>query len=105
MDYILIELDRERKLKLTYKALKHYKVKFGKSLGSSSSDSNDFDIEEMARILYVGLIHEDPALTFEQVEGMIDEKPLSYCISKMTELTQTITEKNEIAPKQIKTKK
>lgn len=91
-DYVLIQLDRERKLRIGYKAIKTYKSKFGKSL--TNIDTTNFDIEDVARIIYVGLIHEDNSLTFEQVEEMMDNISLKYAMEKMNEAITVAFGKN-----------
>ena len=82
-DFVVIKLDKNRKLRISYKAFKAYKAHFGKSITQINMDN--FDLEDVARIIFVGLIHEDPEITFEYVEELIDKASLQYCIEKMKE--------------------
>ena len=82
-DFIIINLDRDRILRLSYLAIKFYKKSFGKCL---SKVGENFDMEEVAKIMYVALRHEDKELTLEKVEELIDTKPFKYCMDKVTEL-------------------
>lgn len=69
-DFIL-DLDRPRKLKFGFKAIRLIREKFG---DREISDIMNMKVDEMSTIAWAGLIHEEPELTVERVEGLLDEK-------------------------------
>ena len=89
-DGVLIELDRDRELRLSYKAIKLLKSKF--EIDVMKINTATFDLETVAKIFFVSLLHEDPTLTYEQTEDLIDDKPLKYCLGKVTELMESTFE-------------
>lgn len=69
-DFIL-DLDRPRKLKFGFKAIRLIREKFG---DREISDLMNMKVDEMSTIAWAALIHEDPELTVEKTEGLLDEK-------------------------------
>jgi hypothetical protein len=67
----VLELDRPRKLKFGFKAIRLIREKFG---DREISDLMNMKVDEMSTIAWAGLIHEDPELTVEKVEGLLDER-------------------------------
>jgi len=67
-EYIL-ELDRPRKLKFGFKAIRLIREHFGEK---DVSDLLNMKVDEMPIIAWAGLIHEDPNLTIEKVEDLLD---------------------------------
>ena len=67
-EYIL-ELDRPRKLKFGFKAIRLIREHFGEK---DVSDLLNMKVDEMPIIAWAGLIHEDPDLTIEKVEDLLD---------------------------------
>ena len=72
-DTITIELDRTRTLKFRRKELKMLEKVLGKKI--SKFDPEELGIDELSKIIHLGLIHEDPELTLAKVEEMCDEYP------------------------------
>jgi len=66
-----IKLDRERKLKYGFKALRLLRQQFSASI---QEVLQNISIDEMPRFVWAGLIWEDPSLTIERVEELLDEK-------------------------------
>lgn len=91
-DKVYIELDKSRALRLTYNATKTFKAKFGKTF--SQVDAKNFDMEDVARILYVAMLEEDPGIPFEKVEELLNNVSLGYALAKMTEVIEAAFPKN-----------
>lgn len=66
---ILIKLDRNRYLKFNLNSIrileKEHNIAFDKL-------EEDFSMESVQKILYVGLLKDDPELTFEEVGELVD---------------------------------
>ncbi len=69
-DYVL-NLDRPRRLKFGFKAIRLIREKFG---DREISDLMNMKVDEMPTLAWAGLIHEDQELTVEKVETLLDEK-------------------------------
>lgn len=85
---VTIKLDRVRVLKFGHKALKTMLSLTGKSL--TEFDMNGFDLNELEKILYCGLLSDAKAnnesLKLEDMEDILDEaESFQYVIEKMTE--------------------
>ena len=65
----VLELDRPRKLKFGFKAIRLIREHFGEK---DVSDLLNMKVDEMPIIAWAGLIHEDPNLTIEKVEDLLD---------------------------------
>jgi len=88
-------LDRERHLRLTLAALARYKKQIGKPLfslfdeiGKLADDpkaATDIPETEIATAIWAMAVHEDPALTVEQVMEEVDFRNLDVVIGKITE--------------------
>lgn len=66
---VAITLDKERHLRYTLNAFRILEKEFGiklENLGDSIS------LETIQALLYVGLLHEDKSLTFDEVGDMVD---------------------------------
>lgn len=79
-DIVIIELDRPRELKLTHKVLKRYCAKTGSKL-SQIEDAVD-DYENMTTLIGEMLRAEDPDLTPEQCDDLMDMVPIGDLIRK-----------------------
>jgi hypothetical protein len=71
MREFILNLDRPRRLKFGFKAIRLIREKFG---GREISDLMNMKVDEMSTIAWAGLIHEDEGLTAEKVEALLDEK-------------------------------
>lgn len=76
-DFVL-ELDRPRKLRFGFGAARAIREKFGVK---QMDDFLNLHIDEIPTFVWAGLLWEDPNLTVEQVEKMLEEKvPEKYRI-------------------------
>lgn len=69
--YTPIELDKVRNFKYGMKAISLVEKKFKKPI--SKVDMNSLTMEEMATIIWAGLVHEDKNLSADRVMDLIDE--------------------------------
>ena len=82
-EYIL-ELDRPRKLKFGFKAIRLIREHFGEK---DVSDLLNMKVDEMPIIAWAGLIHEDPDLTIEKVEDLLDSSiPGKYTVVEIVNI-------------------
>jgi hypothetical protein len=72
-DLVTVELDKVRTLKFTRKALKSLENVLGAKM--SKIDFEQLGVDEMTKMVHLGLLHEDEALTLEKTEQLIDECP------------------------------
>jgi len=72
-DTITIDLDKTRTLKFRRKELKLLEKALGNKI--SKFDPSELGIDELSKVIHIGLLHEDPELTFAKVEEMCDEYP------------------------------
>lgn len=94
--YVPIQLDKVRQIRLAYKAQKIVENITGKAFSDILCESPT--TAEMGIMLYAGIVHEDKELTLEKVEDMIDEHLNSKTL--MEAITEAIdiafeTKKNE----------
>lgn len=101
-DYTL-ELDRPRKLKFGFKAIRLIREKFG---DREVSDLMNMKVNEMPTVAWAGLIHEDSELTVEKVVDLLDEKIGKDCtvMDVIGILIEAITEQIGTGKKTIETK-
>lgn len=87
-DVVIIELDRPRVLKYGYKAIKTLVAMTGKDI-EDVVNSEDMNFEDIEKIIYCGLLSDARAnnedLKLDQVEDLLDLKPLNYSMEKMSE--------------------
>jgi len=72
MSYTPVELDKVRNFRYGMKAISTIEKKFKKPI--SKVDFENMTMEEIATIIWAGLVHEDKNLTVEKVMDLIDEK-------------------------------
>lgn len=72
-DTVVVELDKSRVLKFRRKELKMLEKVFGKKI--SKLEFAELGIDDLSKIINLGLIHEDPDLTLEKTEELIDDYP------------------------------
>ncbi len=70
--YTPVELDKVRNFRYGMKAISTIEKKFKKPI--SKVDFENMTMEEIATIIWAGLVHEDKNLTVEKVMDLIDEK-------------------------------
>lgn len=69
-DFIL-NLDRPRRLKFGFRAIRLIREKFG---DRDIADLMNMKVDEMSTVAWAGLVHEDEGLTVEKAEALLDEK-------------------------------
>jgi len=79
---IPVQLDRERHLRFTLRTLREIREEFGASVLASG-----FAMEAIAKLLWYGLKHEDPDLSVEAVEDLVDMENLTTVIEAVTAAT------------------
>lgn len=83
MDAHILDLDRPRKLKFGFKALKVLKQKYGEA--QTLTDVMNVEVSEIPFFAWAGLIWEDEDLTMDRVEDLIEEAiPDKYTILDIT---------------------
>jgi len=86
-DAIVVEFDRQRTIKFRRKELKMMEKVFGKKISKIAFD--ELGIDDLSKIIHLGLLHEDPELTLEKAEELIDEYPyFGILIKKVMEAFQ-----------------
>lgn len=89
-DVVIIELDRPRELRFGYKALKRMVAMTGKSIEDITQfNFNIENLEMIEKIMYCGLLSDaqknGETLKLEDMEDLLDVKPLPYIMEKMAE--------------------
>lgn len=69
-DVVILDLDRPRELRLGHKALKRFSALTGCSMQQMQGEVSRYD--KLALLVYVMLSEDDPDLTPEAVDGLID---------------------------------
>lgn len=70
-DVVILELDRPRELRLGHKALKRFSALTGSSMAEMQEDIQNY--EKMSALVYVMLSQDDPSLTPDAVDDLIDQ--------------------------------
>ena len=83
--YTPIEVDKARNFNYGRKAISLVEKKFKKPI--SKVDMNNLTMEEMATIIWAGLVHEDKNLTSDRVMDIVDNSKLT-----VTEVFETAGE-------------
>lgn len=102
-EYIL-NLDKPRKLKYGFKALRIIREKYGGK--KELTDIMNVNIDEIPFFAYAGLTGEDETLTPEQVEELIDDKiPDRYTVLDIVNIiAEAITDQIGVKPEKKKEK-
>src|SRR5690606_4244590 len=104
-DVVIIQLDRPRELRFGHKALKQLMAMTGK--GFEHFEEGNFDLEEIEKILYCGLLSDARAnseeIRLEDMEDLLDQaSSFAHVMEKMTEAFNAalgnISEGNLLAP-------
>ena len=82
-DIVILELDRPRQLRLGHKVLKRYLAKTG--LKMKQFDESVQDYENLCCLIYEMLHEEDPNLTPEACDDLLDMVPISEIYLKGAE--------------------
>ena len=70
-DVVILELDRPRELRLGHKAMKRFSALTGCSMKQMEAEIQCYD--RLATLIYVMLSGDDPELTPEEVDDLIDQ--------------------------------
>ncbi len=106
MDAHILHLDKPRKLKFAFRALKEVQKKYGQD--KSMSEVMRQDMDQIPYFAWVGLVWEDSELTVERVEELIEDAiPERYTVIGLMEfITKAIIEQTGFqVKKKIKTGK
>lgn len=79
-DVVILELDRPRELKLTHKVLKRFMAR--KKVSMENFDSAVQSYEGMTDLICEMLRREDPALTEEQCDDLLDAVTIKEILEK-----------------------
>ena len=81
MSYYPVQLDKTRNFKYGMKAISLVEKKFKKPM--SKIDMDDLTMEEMATLLWAGLVHEERALTPDTVMDLVDDYSNVVTVAKI----------------------
>ena len=95
-DTIVVELDKTRTLKFRRKELKMLEKVFNKKI--SKIGFAELGVDDLSKIIHLGLVHEDPELTVEKTEELIDEYPYFGVLVQKTMEAFTISMSGPKAP-------
>lgn len=70
-DVVILDLDRPRELRLGHKALKRFSALTGCSMAQMQNETQHYD--RLALLIYVMLSEDEPDLTPEAVDELIDQ--------------------------------
>lgn len=79
---IVLEDGKERFLKYTLNSLRILEKDYGVKLDKLDED---FNLEKVQALLHVGLLKDDPELTFEVVGDLVDMGNINMVTKKLTE--------------------
>lgn len=86
--YVPIELDKVRNLRMGFRASSIIEKSFNKPMAKINFE--ELTIEEISTIIYAGLVHEDNSLTVDKVIDLLDEygdlETVSESLGKAIEL-------------------
>lgn len=92
-DVVIIELDRPRQLRYGHKALKMLSKLTGKPI--SNMDIEHFGVEDIEKIMFVGLKADDPSLELKDMENLLDTAQYGYIVKTMGEAINAAFGNNE----------
>ena len=87
---VTITLDKPRSLKFDIRACRELEAQLGKPLGAVLAEITSFGVNAMVMALYIGLKHEDKALTPGLVEKLFTsyverKRPMRVLVKKLSE--------------------
>ncbi len=92
-DTVILELDRPRELRLTHRVMKRFCAVTGTKLSDIETTVDDYD--NMTRLIYEMLRADDPALTQEQCDELLDRVPIGTILKKGAEAVAAGFGKND----------
>lgn len=78
----VIKLDRERYLKFTLNSVRMLEKEYNISLDKIDED---FSMEKIQMLLHVGLLKDDPELSFEEVGELVDMSNMKIVVEALTQ--------------------
>lgn len=91
-DFVMINLDKPRQLRLSHKVQKTIKALTGKSL--FQLDIGAVDPDDMEKCMFAALSKDDPELTLERVADLMDEATYGDVCMAFIEAVQAALGKN-----------
>jgi hypothetical protein len=88
---------KERVLRYSIGTMKKLRTAFG-ATSLLKDGLQNIDEDKLPILIWHGLVHEDPTLTVEQVEELIDAQMLAYVMSRFSLAFGGKATKNEPAP-------
>ena len=85
-DVVIIELDKPRELRLGHKAMKRFSALTGCSMVEIDEVTSHYD--KLSALIYVMLSEDDPGLSPEAVDALLDKVKINYIIEKCVEALQ-----------------
>lgn len=82
-DIVMLELDRPRELRFTHKVMKRFCAATGAKMSEIQEAVEDYN--NMTLLIYEMLRAEDPALTVEQCDDLLDLVPIGTLLQKGAE--------------------
>ena len=82
-DVVIIELDRPRELRLGHKALKRFSALAGCAMTELDEVTAHYD--KLSALMYIMLSENDPAVTPDVADELLDAVNLSYIMEKASE--------------------
>jgi len=82
-DIVILELDRPRELKLSHKVLKRFCAATNTRLSDIEAAVDDYD--NMTALIYYMLLADDPDLTPEKLDDLLDDVPIGIVLKKGAE--------------------
>lgn len=82
-DVVVIELDKPRELRLGHKALKRFSALTGCAMTELDKVTAHYD--KLSALIYVMLSEDDPDVTPETADELLDAAKLSYIVNKASE--------------------
>jgi hypothetical protein len=79
---VLLHLDKERRLRFSLKTMRELREEFGENTLATGLSQ-----DSIAKFLWHGLKHEDPELTIEQVEEIVDLEQLDEILDAVATAT------------------
>lgn len=84
-DAVYLQLDRPRQLRLGHKALKMFSALRHVPLSRIDQTVDNYD--DMSCLVYCALVQDDPTLTVERLDELLDAVPVKTLLEKVTEMT------------------
>ena len=82
--FVRVKLDKERNIRFTIKALMELEEHYSKPY--HQFDPANWGLNDIVYLLWLGLKHEDPGLTLDDVVRLVDEvESLDYVFEKVAE--------------------